>query len=55
MIADKKDHRNGIKRVKTHRYASLRGVDPKFRRNQKFARKGTVNALKNARESAMKQ
>ena len=36
---NKKAHRNGIKRPITHRYPSLRGVDPKFLKNMKFARK----------------
>ncbi len=28
---DKKDHRNGIKKVKTHRYTSLKGVSSSHR------------------------
>ncbi|KAI6647303.1 Arylacetamide deacetylase-like isoform X2 [Oopsacas minuta] len=36
---NRKAHRNGIKRPKTYRYPSLRGVDPKLLRNLKFARK----------------
>ncbi|EPZ32647.1 hypothetical protein ROZALSC1DRAFT_29875 [Rozella allomycis CSF55] len=43
---NRKAHRNGIKKVKTHRYKSLKGVDPKFVRNQKFARRGTIRALR---------
>ncbi|ORZ32206.1 ribosomal L29e protein family-domain-containing protein [Catenaria anguillulae PL171] len=39
---NKKAHRNGIKKVATHRVRSMKGVDPKFRRNQKFAKKGTL-------------
>ncbi|MCG8711145.1 hypothetical protein JHU04_004543, partial [Brenneria sp. 4F2] len=31
----KKAHNNCIKKPKTHRYPSLKGVDPKFRRNHK--------------------
>lgn len=45
---NKKNHRNGIKKVKSHRYPSQKGVCPKFLRNQKFARKGTLQALANA-------
>jgi hypothetical protein len=28
-------HRNGIKKPKTFRYPSLKGTDPKFRRNHR--------------------
>jgi large subunit ribosomal protein L29e len=45
---NKKAHRNGIKKVKSHRYPSLKGVDAKFLRNQKFARNGTYKALRAA-------
>ncbi|GMM43029.1 ribosomal 60S subunit protein L29 [Hanseniaspora uvarum] len=41
----KKAHRNGIKKVKTHKYSSLRSVDAKFRRNHKHALAGTQKAL----------
>ena len=30
-----KAHRNGIKRVKKQRFMSLKGMDPKFIRNQR--------------------
>jgi len=36
---NRKAHRNGIKRPKTVRYPSMKGVDPKFLRNLKFSRK----------------
>lgn len=36
---------NRIKRPKTHRYPSLKGVDPKFRRNHRHALHGTMKAL----------
>lgn len=36
---NKKNHRNGIKRPKGQRYPSLRGVDQKFLRNQRYAKK----------------
>ncbi|KAG8724937.1 60S ribosomal protein L29 [Ceratobasidium sp. 395] len=42
---NKKAHRNGIKKPKTHFAGSMKGVDAKFRRNQKFARLGTQKAL----------
>ena len=41
---NKKAHRNGIKRVKSQRYPSTKGVCPKFLRNQRFARKGNATA-----------
>lgn len=46
----KKAHRNGIKKPKTHRYPSLKGTDPKFRRNHKHALHGTARVLAAARK-----
>ncbi|USP73388.1 60S ribosomal protein L29 [Curvularia clavata] len=46
----KKNHRNGIKKPKTHRYPSLKGTDPKFRRNHRHALHGTMRALKEVKE-----
>ncbi|KAI8621695.1 ribosomal L29e protein family-domain-containing protein [Chytriomyces sp. MP71] len=43
---NKKAHKNGIKKPKSNKYPSLKGVDPKFIRNQRFAKKGTQAALK---------
>ncbi len=34
-----KAHRNGIKKPKKQKYNSLKGVDPKFLRNLRFAKK----------------
>ncbi|KAK8944108.1 60S ribosomal protein L29-1 [Platanthera zijinensis] len=34
-----KAHRNGIKKPKRQRNTSTRGMDPKFLRNQRYARK----------------
>ncbi|CAA6663409.1 unnamed protein product [Spirodela intermedia] len=34
-----KAHRNGIKKPRKHRKTSTRGMDPKFLRNQRYARK----------------
>ncbi|KAJ5143585.1 60S ribosomal protein L29 [Penicillium sp. DV-2018c] len=45
-----KAHRNGIKKPKTNRYPSLKGVDPKFRRNHRHALQGTMKALKERKE-----
>lgn len=36
---------NSIKKPKTQRYPSLKGVDPKFRRNHRYALHGTMKAL----------
>ena len=36
---------NSIKRPKTNRYPSLKGTDPKFRRNHRHALHGTARAL----------
>ena len=41
----RKAHRNGIKKPKTYKYPSLKGVDAKFRRNHKHALHGTAKAL----------
>ncbi|KAF5363358.1 hypothetical protein D9756_000875 [Leucocoprinus leucothites] len=42
----KKAHRNGIKKPKSHRTRSLKGVEPKFRRNARFALIGSLKARK---------
>jgi hypothetical protein len=34
-----KNHRNGIRMPGKHRYAKQKGMDPKFLRNQRFAKK----------------
>ncbi|VDK64549.1 unnamed protein product [Anisakis simplex] len=36
---NRKDHRNGIKRPMKHRFLSLKGVDKKFLKNLRFAKK----------------
>lgn len=36
---NRKAHRNGIKKPKRYRHESTRGVDAKFLRNQRFAKK----------------
>ncbi|KXN71322.1 hypothetical protein CONCODRAFT_27460, partial [Conidiobolus coronatus NRRL 28638] len=41
---NKKAHRNGIRKPKQHRFSSKRGVDPKFLRNLRFAKKGSWTA-----------
>jgi hypothetical protein len=37
--------RPSIKKPKTHRFPSLKGTDPKFRRNHRHALHGTMRAL----------
>ncbi|KIP09876.1 hypothetical protein PHLGIDRAFT_116029 [Phlebiopsis gigantea 11061_1 CR5-6] len=49
---NKKAHRNGIKKPQSHRTLSLRGVDPKFRRNARFALVGSQKARKDLKESS---
>ncbi|CAM9447967.1 unnamed protein product, partial [Phaeothamnion confervicola] len=34
-----KAHRNGIKKAPDFKYKSLKGMDPKFLRNQRYAKK----------------
>ena len=41
-----KAHRNGIKKVKKQRYMNLKGVDPKFLRNQRFAKRNNKRGQK---------
>ena len=41
-----KAHRNGIKKVKKQRYMNLKGVDPKFLRNQRFAKRNNKRGHK---------
>ena len=36
---------NSIKKPKTSRYPSLKGTDPKFRRNHRHALQGTAKAV----------
>ncbi|ORX37690.1 hypothetical protein BD324DRAFT_391856 [Kockovaella imperatae] len=48
---NKKAHRNGITKIKTNKYSSMKGVDPKFRRNQRWAQMGTQKAVAEARKS----
>lgn len=38
-----KAHRNGIKKPRLQKYPSLKGVDPKFLRNLRFAKKHNKN------------
>nr|XP_045053871.2 60S ribosomal protein L29-like [Desmodus rotundus] len=42
----RKCHRNSIKKPRSQRYESLKGVDPKFLRNMHFAKKHSKKGLK---------
>ena len=42
----RKWHRNGIKKPRSQRYESLKGVDPKFLRSMRFATKHNKKGLK---------
>nr|XP_042125952.1 60S ribosomal protein L29-like [Peromyscus maniculatus bairdii] len=42
----RKWHQNGIKKPRSKRYESLKGVDPKFLRNMHFAKKHNKKGLK---------
>eukprot|EP00540_Astrosyne_radiata_P013222 CAMPEP_0116846832 /NCGR_PEP_ID=MMETSP0418-20121206/14072_1 /TAXON_ID=1158023 /ORGANISM="Astrosyne radiata, Strain 13vi08-1A" /LENGTH=66 /DNA_ID=CAMNT_0004478159 /DNA_START=44 /DNA_END=244 /DNA_ORIENTATION=+ len=40
----RKNHRNGIKKPKSQRFMSTKGVDPKFLRNKRYALRGMKRA-----------
>ena len=44
-----KAHRNGIQRPKNHKFGSLKGVDPKFLKNLRFAKANNKKSAKKAR------
>uniref|UniRef100_A0A671U562 60S ribosomal protein L29 n=2 Tax=Sparus aurata TaxID=8175 RepID=A0A671U562_SPAAU len=48
----RKAHRNGIKKPRSDRYESLKGVDPKFLRNMRFAKKHNKKGMKAVRKAA---
>ena len=47
-------HRNGIKKPRSQRYESLKGVDPKFLRNMCFAKKHNKKNLKEMQANNVK-
>ncbi|KAM3878056.1 large ribosomal subunit protein eL29 [Diretmus argenteus] len=47
----RKAHRNGIKKPRSDRYESLKGVDPKFLRNMRFAKKHNKKGMKAAHKA----
>ncbi|XP_036048562.1 60S ribosomal protein L29-like [Onychomys torridus] len=50
----RKWHKNGIKKPRSQRYESLKGVDPKFLRNMRFAKKHNKKDLKKMQASNAK-
>ncbi|XP_061893459.1 60S ribosomal protein L29 [Entelurus aequoreus] len=48
----RKAHRNGIKKPRSHRYESLKGMDPKFLRNMRFAKKHNKKGMRAQRKAA---
>ncbi|XP_060925589.1 60S ribosomal protein L29 [Limanda limanda] len=48
----RKAHRNGIKKPTSQRYESLKGVDPKFLKNMRFAKKHNKKGMKAVRKAA---
>uniref|UniRef100_A0A672G8X3 60S ribosomal protein L29 n=1 Tax=Salarias fasciatus TaxID=181472 RepID=A0A672G8X3_SALFA len=51
----RKAHRNGIKKPRTYRCESLKGVDPKFLRNMRFAKKHNKRGMKAAAKAKAKK
>ncbi|MBA0632410.1 hypothetical protein Godav_001155, partial [Gossypium davidsonii] len=45
-----KAHKNGIKKPKRHRHTSTKGMDPKFLRNLRYARKHNKKSGESATE-----
>nr|XP_034370422.1 60S ribosomal protein L29-like [Arvicanthis niloticus] len=50
----RKWHRNGIKKPRSQRYESLKGVDPKFLRNMRFAKKHRKKGLEKMQANSAK-
>ncbi|XP_063461232.1 large ribosomal subunit protein eL29-like [Pan paniscus] len=50
----RKGHRNGIKKPRSQRYKSLKGVDPKFLRNMRFTEKHKKKGLKKMQTDSAK-
>ncbi|KAG7275382.1 hypothetical protein CRUP_021580 [Coryphaenoides rupestris] len=51
MQLARKAHRNGIRKPTSQRYESLKGVDTKFLRNLRFAKKHNKKGLKAVRRA----
>lgn len=52
LCLDRKDHRNGIYKPKRQTKTSMKGVDPKFLRNLRFAKKGSRKAVNKAKQES---
>ncbi|XP_003382991.1 PREDICTED: 60S ribosomal protein L29-like [Amphimedon queenslandica] len=50
-----KNHRNGIKKPKRLKHPSMKGVDPKFLRNLKYAKKGNMKAIRKRNQEKAKR
>ncbi|KAH8549707.1 putative RPL29-60S large subunit ribosomal protein [Umbelopsis sp. PMI_123] len=49
---NKKAHRNGIHKPKRNRYPSLKGVDAKFIKNQRYVKRGNEAVAKAAKATS---
>ena len=49
---NRKCHRNGLKKPSTMRHMSMKGCDPKFLKNLKFAKKHNLTKAQIARKVA---
>ncbi|XP_022186814.1 60S ribosomal protein L29-1 isoform X3 [Nilaparvata lugens] len=52
---NRKDHRNKIKKPKKHRHESSMGMDPKFLKNQRFAKKHNLKTAKQVKRATARQ
>jgi len=46
-----KNHANGIKKPAIHKYYSLKGVDPKFLKNMRYAKAGNKKKSSTKKET----
>uniref|UniRef100_A0A1I7SSP1 60S ribosomal protein L29 n=1 Tax=Bursaphelenchus xylophilus TaxID=6326 RepID=A0A1I7SSP1_BURXY len=49
---DRKDHRNGIHKPKRQARTSMKGVDPKFLKNLRFAKKGSRKVVNKQKQES---
>lgn len=47
----RKAHRNGIKRVQKQKYIAVKGMDPKFLKNLRFAKKHNKKGVTGEKKS----
>ncbi|XP_075216018.1 ribosomal protein L29 [Lycorma delicatula] len=52
---NRKDHRNKIKKPKRYRHESTLGVDPKFLKNQRFAKKHNLKPKQQLKRAAARK